>query len=186
MVLFAWACSSASIVEEHAMGPYNSLLYDELASTMAELFDELIAVKTKHGIDFRHKETFRNSKGAVEPIVHMHVEGPLEVAGIGSLEEAIAFTAHAIRDEVDSSFNASNQYYPGLRVTTVNINNMRDVGVLTYKMSHEPDTHCSRAVIYTDNGVYSFNTTIHQYDPSKRMKMYGSGLVVTAVLSGKL
>lgn len=146
-------------------------------------------VKTPTGIDLYSNETFTNSKGKVESITHLMLEGPLRAEQITSVEEGLMATAHFVESEVDSTFKNDNdlleEIYPGLAVGMIDINGFK-AGIARYKMNHEPNTLVNRAALHTEKGTYLFAMIMHQSGSENKDEMKFMATLIAAVNSGKL
>lgn len=160
-------------------------LYQDLSRAMENISETFEQFSTPQGIDFNSKEKFTNTKGKVEPITHMYVEGPFKDSRVNTLEKGINFTAQLIKKEVDEKFKTDNMIYPGLGVSVVDINGTK-VGLLDYKVSHEPHTYSKRAVIITEKGMYSYSITMHKSEPNDKAGLHLMALLIASVNSGKL
>jgi len=146
-------------------------------------------VRTPTGVDLFSKEKFTNSKGKIESVTHLMLEGPLHTDQISSTEDSLMATAHIVQHEVDPDFKYNpEQYqevYPGLGAAIVDINGI-NVGVVKYKMNHEPNTYVNRASLHTKNGTYLFALIMHKSGPKNNEETKFMGLLIAAVNSGKL
>ncbi len=159
-------------------------LYSEL-STIFVVKDNFYVVTTATGIDLNSKNTFKNSKGKVEPVTHLMLEGPLNYPKIGNLQQGIFATADVVKGEVDSAYKNKQELYPGLGVDLVDINGTQ-VGILNYKMNREPNTYVKRAIIYTSNGLYTYTIIMHQSKPKSKAGLTLMVLLIAAVNTSKL
>jgi hypothetical protein len=159
-------------------------LYDELGSLpmLDGLYD---VVKTPNGIDLKLKETFENSQGKIEPIAHIELEGPFKNDRFQTLEQGIQYLGEIVRQEVDENYTTKNMMYPGLGIAVVDVNKTH-VGLLDYKMNREPDTYVRRAVILTENGLYSYSMSMHKSEPKDKRGLHLMAIVIASVNSGKL
>ena len=110
--------------------------------------------KMASGIDLMSKDTFKNSKGVAESLTHMELEGPINAPNIKTLEQGLDFLVDLVQPEVDESFTGENNVIPGLDAVIVDVNGTK-VGLLDYKVNHEPDTYITRAMFLTSKGLYS-------------------------------
>lgn len=159
-------------------------LYESL-STLPTLGDSFEIIKAPNGIDIKSKQKFENSKGKIEPITHMELEGPFKNDRFQTLEHGIQFLGQLVQPEVDEKYQTENMVYPGLGVAVVDVNGI-NVGLLDYKMNREPDTYVRRAVLLSDNGLYSYTIVMHKSEPKDKVGMQLMGLVIASVNSGKL
>jgi len=160
-------------------------LYQDISNAMKSMSDKFEQIEMQQGLDFNSKETFKNSKGKVEPITHMYVEGPLKDDRVSTLEKGINFTAQLIFKEVDANYKTENMIYPGLGVAVVDLNGT-NVGILDYKVSHEPNTYGKRAVVVTEKGLYSYSISMHKSEPKDKAGLHLMTLLIASVNSGKL
>ncbi len=164
----------------NADGNLYSLLSD--ISLVKEKYE---VVKTPTGIDLNSKDKFKNTKGKIEPVTHLMLEGPLRYKQIQNMEQAVYATANVVRPEVDIKYKNQKELYSGLGVDIVDINGTK-VGIINYKMNREPKTYVRRAVTYTANGLYTFSIVMHKSKPKDKAGMLLEALLIAAVNSGKL
>lgn len=159
-------------------------VYENIADL--EMFKESYEiVTTQTGIDIKSKKTFKNSKGNIEPITHMELEGPFKNAGFKSLEQGMNYLAQIVQPEVDVTFEVKDSIYPGLGAVIVDVNGTK-VGLFEYKMSREPDTYVRRAVLFSEKGLYSYSIIMHQSEPKSKIGLNLMAVVIASVNSGKL
>lgn len=159
-------------------------IYSYLSQTFI-IKDNFEVVRTKTGIDLFSIDKFTNSKGKIESVTHLMIEGPLNYAQINDLKQALFATAEIVKPEVDENYTSENEIYPGLGVDIVDINGV-EVGILNYKMNHEPNTYVKRSAIYTKSGIYLFDIIMHQSEPNSKAGLTLFALLIAAVNSGKL
>ncbi len=159
-------------------------LYSKLAG-LSMLTDGFETIRTASGMDFKSERTFKNSKGTLEPVIHLELEGPINAPQLDSLEKASLAVAKMIKHEVDPEYKNENEMYPGLSFDLVEINGT-NVGFLGYKFKLEPNTYMRRAVMVTSKGVYSFAITIHLTVPENESKLLLSKFLIASINSGKL
>lgn len=159
-------------------------LYSKLAE-ISMLTDGFEPIRTASGMDFKSEKTFKNSKGKLEPVIHLELEGPMNAPQLDSVEKASLAVAKMINPEVDPEYKNENEMYPGLSFELVDINGTK-VGFLGYKFKPEPNTYMRRAVMVTEKGVYSFAITIHLSAPENESKLLLSQFLIASINSGKL
>lgn len=159
-------------------------VYDGIAEL--DIFKEQYEIiSTQNGIDIKSRETFKNSKGIVEPVTHMELEGPFGAAGFRNLEQGMDYLARVVRPEVDAAYDIKNQVYPGLGAVIVDVNGTY-VGLFEYKLNREPDTYVRRAVLFSEKGLYSYSIIMHQSEPGSSTGLNLMTVVIASVNSGKL
>jgi len=145
-LLLLGGCVGTEVTDRAPVNSYDASSETDLYSQLAAVFvvkDKFVAVRTPSGIDLNSKNTFTNSKGVVEPVTHLMLEGPFNYQQIGSLQEGIFATANILKAEVDGTYKNRQELYPGLGVDLVDINKTQ-VGIINYKMNKEPDTYVKR------------------------------------------
>ncbi len=140
---------------------------------------------TQSGIDIKSKKTFKNSKGKIEPVTHLELEGPFGNAGFKNLEQGMNYLAQIVRPEVDEDYEVEDVIYPGLGAVIVDVNGT-NVGLLEYKMNREPDTYVRRAILFSEKGLYSYSIIMHQSEPKSKTGLNLMAVVILSVNSGKL
>lgn len=160
-------------------------IYNNVSTAMEIFAKSYEKIKMPQGVDYNSKETFKNSKGKVESVTHMYMEGPLKDKKVNTFEKAIDFTAHIISNEVSPDYKVKNMLSPGLGLTIIDINGF-NVAVFDYKVSHEPNTYAQRAAIVTENGFYSYSITMHNAKPKDQRIMIFMAMIIASINSGAL
>lgn len=159
-------------------------VFDELAD-LDMLTNGFEVIKMPSGIDLKSKNTFTNSKGKVEPVTHMELEGPFTPPNVKTLEQGLDLLVGIVKSEVDSTFINTNNIIPGLDVVIVDVNGTK-VGLLDYKMNREPNTFVKRAVMFTQKGLYSYALIMHKSKPKDKQGLLLMSAVIASVNSSVL
>lgn len=142
-------------------------------------------IKMPSGIDLKSQNTFTNSKGKVEPVTHMELEGPFSPPNVKTLEQGLDLLIGIVKPEVDNTFTNQDNIIPGLDVVIVDVNGTK-VGLLDYKMNREPDTFVKRAVMLTPKGLYSYALIMHKSVPKDKQGLLLMSAVIASVNSNLL
>jgi len=159
-------------------------IYDSL-SKLTMLTEGFDVIEMPSGIDLKSLETFKNSKGKVEPLTHLELEGPFKSSNFKTLEQGIDFIVGLIKHEVDSTVAEESNILPGLNAVIVDVNGSK-VGLLDYKVNHEPNTYVKRAIMFSEKGVYSFAMSMHKSEPKSKKSLLLMSAVIDSVNSGAL
>jgi len=172
-----WPLCLLAALPSHA----ENSVYTELES-LETLLSRFTAARTETGIDFRSKDSFENSKGQHESVVHMELEGPFDLPQVDSVDKAARLVVNMILREVDPDYETDEMVVPGVGLQYVDINGTI-VAMIDYKISHETDTHAMRSVFLSDKGMYSYTIVSHQSEPGSRDGLYLVAVVTATINS---
>ncbi len=161
--VFMYACSTTSVDKNYLAAPINTGLYKKLSNYMDTISDNFVSVSLQNGLAFNSIETFKDSSGIVKPIVYIQIEGPFNSDRFKNLEEAVESYARDIKNKIDKKDAFENIIYPDF-TSEITYVDLFEVGLITYKSPHEPNTQYIHAIIYAGNSMYTATTTIHQFN----------------------